>query len=84
MRDYMDASGNVILAKGSYPNDESISKLIEAGIHDISISIDTPTEIACAQLCGLGHYRMKGMVSVETQQDFDAWMAAQEAALQQS
>jgi len=84
MRDYKDASGNVLLAKGDYPNDESISKLIESGIHDISISIDTPTEIACAQLCGLGHYRMKGMLTVDTQQDFDAWMAAQEAQHDQS
>jgi len=58
--------------------------LIENGIHDISISIDTPTEIACAQLCGLGHYRMKGMVSIQTEQDFDAWMADQEAALNAS
>ena len=31
-------------------------------------------EIACAQLCGLGHYRMKGFLTVESQEDFDAWM----------
>ena len=24
-------------------------------------------EIACAQLCGLGHYRMKGYLTVETE-----------------
>jgi cytochrome c oxidase subunit 2 len=84
MEDYKDSAGNVILAKGDYPNEESISKLIENGIHDISLSIDTPTEIACAQLCGLGHYRMKGTVSIDTAQDFAAWIAAQEAALQQS
>ena len=34
-------------------------------------------EIACAQLCGLGHYRMKGFLTIETQSDFDAWLAAQ-------
>jgi cytochrome c oxidase subunit 2 len=31
-------------------------------------------EIACAQLCGLGHYRMRGMFTVQTKGDFDAWM----------
>lgn len=34
-------------------------------------------EIACAQLCGLGHYRMKGQFQVHTKGDFDAWMAQQ-------
>ena len=32
-------------------------------------------EIACAQLCGLGHYRMRGQYHVQTQAEFDAWMA---------
>jgi len=31
-------------------------------------------EIACAQLCGLGHYRMKGMYYVHTKADFEAWL----------
>jgi cytochrome c oxidase subunit II len=34
-------------------------------------------EIACAQLCGLGHYRMKGQHQVHTKADFDKWMATQ-------
>jgi cytochrome c oxidase subunit 2 len=38
-------------------------------------------EIACAQLCGLGHYRMKGYYTVHSQQGFDAWMADQVAAV---
>ena len=32
-------------------------------------------EIACAQLCGLGHYRMRGFVTVQTQEEFQKWMA---------
>jgi cytochrome c oxidase subunit II len=32
-------------------------------------------EIACAELCGLGHYRMKGFVTVETPEEFDRWLA---------
>ncbi|MCH7497433.1 MAG: hypothetical protein IH971_06250 [Candidatus Marinimicrobia bacterium] len=38
------------------------------------------SEIACAQLCGLGHYRMRGFLTVESQDDYDAWQA-EEAAL---
>lgn len=34
-------------------------------------------EIACAQLCGLGHYRMKGQYQVQTKADFDKWLAEQ-------
>jgi cytochrome c oxidase subunit 2 len=34
-------------------------------------------EIACAQLCGLGHYRMKGQFQVHTKADFDKWMGQQ-------
>ena len=37
-------------------------------------------EIACAQLCGLGHYRMRGYFTVHEQADFDAWMGQQVAA----
>lgn len=43
----------------------------------------TPTkegtyQIACAQLCGVGHYTMRGNVTVETQAAFDAWLKKQE------
>jgi cytochrome c oxidase subunit II len=31
-------------------------------------------EIACAQLCGLGHYRMRGFVTVQNAEDFQKWM----------
>jgi cytochrome c oxidase subunit 2 len=30
-------------------------------------------DIACAQLCGLSHYRMRGSYTVESQADFDKW-----------
>jgi cytochrome c oxidase subunit 2 len=32
-------------------------------------------EIACAQLCGMGHYRMRGFVTVQTAEEFQKWMA---------
>lgn len=35
-------------------------------------------EIACDQLCGKGHYSMRGTIIVETQAQYDKWMAAQQ------
>ena len=40
-----------------------------------------PWEIACAQLCGLGHYRMKGQFQVHSKQEFQKWMASQQPAV---
>lgn len=34
-------------------------------------------EIACAQLCGLGHARMRGFVTVQTPADFQKWLEEQ-------
>ena len=34
-------------------------------------------EIACDQICGNGHYSMKGVIDVVTQEEYDAWMAKQ-------
>jgi cytochrome c oxidase subunit 2 len=31
-------------------------------------------EIACAQLCGLGHARMRGYVTVQTAEEFQRWL----------
>ena len=30
-------------------------------------------EITCSQLCGLGHFRMRGYVNIQTQADFTKW-----------
>ncbi len=34
-------------------------------------------EIACAQLCGLGHYRMRGQLFVDTKEELQKWLASQ-------
>ena len=46
----------------------------------------TPTQtgewdIACSQLCGLGHFRMRGIYAVLPAADYDAWLAAEAAYL---
>ncbi len=38
---------------------------------------DFTYEISCDQMCGRGHYTMRGIIVVETQQEFDGWMATQ-------
>ena len=45
----------------------------------------TPTktgqwEIVCAQLCGIGHYRMKGFLTVHTDKDYQDWLSQQTTA----
>jgi cytochrome c oxidase subunit 2 len=37
-------------------------------------------ELSCDQMCGNGHYSMKGIVKVVTQAEFDAWLKTQKAA----
>lgn len=40
-------------------------------------------DLVCAELCGWGHYKMKGRLTVESREDYEAWLAkmyqAQEA-----
>ena len=33
-------------------------------------------EISCDQVCGSGHYSMRGVIIVETQEEYDAWLAS--------
>lgn len=37
-------------------------------------------EIACAQLCGLGHYRMNGFLTVHSQEEYQNWRQKQVSA----
>ncbi len=38
-------------------------------------------EINCSQLCGLGHYRMRGALTIMTQTDYEAFLAEEGARL---
>jgi cytochrome c oxidase subunit 2 len=42
---------------------------------------DFEYEITCSQLCGLGHFRMRGFVTVQSAADYQKWMAEQVQAL---
>lgn len=36
-------------------------------------------EISCDQMCGKGHYSMRGTVIVETEAEYKAWLAKQKS-----
>jgi len=56
---------------------------MEVPVHftPIKTSGKEPWEIACAQLCGLGHYRMRGQYQVHTKADFEKWLKEQTPAV---
>lgn len=49
---------------------------------EITKNPDFVYEISCDQMCGKGHYSMRGVVEVITQPEFDAWMATQKPKYQ--
>jgi len=71
---YVDADGAVILSKGDPITEEAVAQLTAAGTNEILATADTPMEIACAQLCGLGHYRMRGTVTILSPDAYQAWL----------
>lgn len=40
-------------------------------------------EIACSQLCGLGHYRMRGFVKIQSDAEYRSWLAEEAKLLSQ-
>jgi cytochrome c oxidase subunit 2 len=50
---------------------------IESGVLDPEKAALHNYTIACAQLCGLGHYRMRGVMTIQSQEEFDAWYQEQ-------
>ncbi|MEO0000846.1 MAG: hypothetical protein RL766_892 [Bacteroidota bacterium] len=47
-----------------------------AQMKEITGNKDFVYEISCDQMCGSGHYSMRGVIVVETQAEYDAWMAS--------
>lgn len=73
MREYVDQEGTVVLRKGDRLSDDAVLRLLSMGVHEILTAPDTPLEIACAQLCGLGHFRMRGFITIQTPEDYKTW-----------
>ena len=83
MEDYKGNDGSVIAKKGRSISKDAATKLVENGIIEIRVAPRYPAEIACAQLCGLGHYRMKGFLTIDTEQEYAAWIKDQEESLEE-
>jgi cytochrome c oxidase subunit 2 len=50
-------------------------KYTTAEMKKITGNKDFVYEISCDQMCGSGHYSMRGVIIVETQEEYNAWMA---------
>ncbi|MCI0705903.1 MAG: cytochrome c oxidase subunit II [Ignavibacteriae bacterium] len=83
MDNYIGTDSTVLASKRDFLTQETMDLLKQTGIESIKVSMDVPTEIACAQLCGLGHFRMRGSVNSMTQQGFDEWLEVEASYLQQ-
>ena len=81
IQDYIGKDSTVILKKGDVFTQDMVKPLLDAGVTQVLAAPNVTTEIACAQLCGLGHYRMRGYLSVDTKEAYDAWMKDQVSQL---
>lgn len=81
--EYKDKDGNVILAVGDQCTEDIVAQLLAAGITEVRAGSDTPVEVACSQLCGLGHYRMRATVNLQTEEDYKAWLAEEASYLEE-
>ena len=50
-----------------------------AQMKEMTKNPDFVYEISCDQMCGKGHYSMRGTVIVQTQAEYDAWLASQQS-----
>lgn len=53
--------------------------ITSAEMKDMTKNPNFVYEISCDQMCGKGHYSMRGTIIVETQAEYDAWIAKQAA-----
>jgi cytochrome c oxidase subunit 2 len=71
--DIKDGNGKVLLKKGArIPKD--YSDLVKAGVTQLTVVPADPVEIVCGQLCGNGHYNMRGYVQLVTPEEFQEWL----------
>lgn len=83
MEDYKAADGTVLVKKGRLITKDAAAKLVASGITLVRIGPHYPAEIACAQLCGLSHYRMRGYLTIDSEKDYAAWVKDQEDSLEE-
>ncbi len=73
MQEYQGKDGTVILAEFGALTIESVEALLAGGVTEVRAAPRSPVDIQCAQLCGLGHYRMRGEAILMEPEAFEAW-----------
>lgn len=69
----MDAVPGIITSMWFTP------KYTSKEMKELTHNPDFVYEISCDQMCGKGHYSMRGTIIVETQAEYDEWMAKQQS-----
>lgn len=69
----MDAVPGIITSMWFTP------KYTSKQMKELTHNPDFVYEISCDQMCGKGHYSMRGTIIVETQAEYDEWMAKQQS-----
>ncbi|HRX84448.1 MAG TPA: hypothetical protein P5572_05450 [Phycisphaerae bacterium] len=72
-----NADGKPIAVAGGWVTDELTKALGAAGVTEIDVAPKDPVNIQCAQLCGLGHYRMMGQMQIVEPAAFQEWLDSQ-------
>ncbi len=72
--DVKDSAGAVLVAKGRTFSTKNLDEMEAAGIGSVRVTFRNPTEIACAQLCGLTHYKMIGYMTVHDEAGYKKWL----------
>ncbi len=63
---------------GSTISMEDLKTLSDANVTSIEMAPGYPVNIQCAQLCGLGHYRMKGQMKIYEPADYEEWVSTRD------
>lgn len=77
MKEVKGKDGAVIAAVGATLTDAMVAAMKAAGQTTVNAAEQDPMQVVCAQLCGANHFKMKAPMSVDTEEQFAAWMKAQ-------
>jgi len=69
---YVDAKKGTIIRAGSSINKTALDKLKTAGITQVTLYKPGFWELVCEELCGQGHYKMRGQLRIVTSEEYDA------------
>jgi heme/copper-type cytochrome/quinol oxidase subunit 2 len=69
---YADKEKKTIIRAGGIVTPDVAQKLKDAGITEVTAYLPGTWDLVCEELCGEGHYTMRGTLIVLTEQEYDA------------